>query len=329
MIPSHPNPILPFLQSQGIFLLDGGLATAMEARGCDLNDELWSAKILIEDPELIRQVHLDYLAAGADCIATASYQASLPGFRQRGLSDAEGAELLALSVTLAVEARDSFWEDAANHLGRQKPLVAASVGPYGAYLADGSEYTGNYGISESELEEFHRPRWEILAASAADLLALETIPSAEEARVLLSLLRETPARWAWVSFSCRDERHLSDGGSLRDAVTLCDGHPQVAAVGINCMAPELVPALIDEMLGFTEKPILMYPNSGELYDADGKVWYASPSPLAWDTVPREWVRRGCAGVGGCCRVGPERIAALRQLLVNMPKGPCHGPALKC
>jgi homocysteine S-methyltransferase len=316
MAPKPPNPILPFLHIKGVFLLDGGLATALEANGCDLNDELWSAKVLIEDPELIRQVHLDYLAAGADCIATASYQASLPAFRQRGLSDGEGAELLALSVRLAVEARDSFWEDAANHQGRQKPLVAASIGPYGAYLADGSEYTGDYGLSESELRGFHRPRWEILAASAADIMALETIPSAEEARVLLSLLRETPDRWAWVSFSCRNEKELSDGGKLRDAVKLCDGDPQVAGVGINCMAPELVPALIDEMLGYTEKPILMYPNSGELYDADKKVWYASPSPLAWDRVPREWVRQGCSGLGGCCRVGPEGIAALRQLLMG-------------
>jgi len=310
------NPILPFLESQGVFLLDGGLATALEARGCDLNDGLWSAKVLIEDPELIRGVHLDYLKAGADCIVTTSYQATLPGFRNRGLTDAEGARLLALSARLAVSARDAFWENAENHQGRQKPLVAASIGPYGAYLADGSEYTGRYGISASELLEFHRPRWEILADSAVDLMALETIPSAEEAEVLLSLLTETAGRWAWVSFSCRDEEQLSDGGSLRDAVRLCDAHPQVAGVGINCMAPELVPALLEVMLEVTEKPILMYPNSGELYDATRKVWYASPSPLNWDLAPQGWVQQGCAGVGGCCRVGPEGIAALRKLLVG-------------
>ena len=312
----HTNPILPFLEHHGLMVLDGGLATALEARGCDLNDELWSAKILIEDPEVIRQVHLDYLAAGADCIATTSYQATLAGFQRRGFSEAEGVELLSLSVRLAVEARDAFWGETANREGRQRPLVAASIGPYGAYLADGSEYTGDYGISRLELLEFHRARWRILAESDADLLACETIPTEEEADVLLELLRETPNRWAWLSFSCRDEMHLSDGGRLRDALELCDREPQVAAVGINCTAPELVPALIDEARRATEKPILVYPNSGELYDATRKVWYSAPSSLSWEEAPVEWVRRGCAGVGGCCRVGPELIAGIRRTLIG-------------
>lgn len=316
MSSTNQNPILRFLRHQGVMVLDGGLATALEARGCDLDDDLWSAKILIEEPELIRQVHQDFLTAGADCITTSSYQATPAGFHQRGMNDAEGAELLALSVRLAVEARDLFWDDAGNRQGRQRPLVAASIGPYGAFLADGSEYTGDYGISGSELREFHRARWQILAESDADLLACETIPTDKEARVLLSLLRETPDRWAWLSFSCRDEKHLSDGGRLRDAVELCDGEAQVAAVGINCTAPEFIPALIDEARRGTEKPILVYPNSGELYDPVEKVWYSSPSPVAWEEAPGDWVRLGCAGVGGCCRVGPERIAGLRRLLVG-------------
>ena len=223
---------------------------------------------------------------------------------------------MAFSVRLAVEVRDSFWEDAANRRGRQRPLVAASVGPYGAFLADGSEYTGDYGISESELGEFHRARWQILAESDADLLACETIPTEKEARALLGLLRETPDRWAWLSFSCRDEIQLSDGGRLRDAAELCDGEAQVAAVGINCTAPELIPALIHEARGGTGKPILVYPNSGELYDPVEKVWLAPHSSVAWDEAPGDWVRLGCAGVGGCCRVGPERIAELRRLVLS-------------
>jgi homocysteine S-methyltransferase len=311
---SHQNPILGILRRQPVMILDGGLATALEARGCDLDDELWSAKVLLEDPDLIREVHLDYLFAGADCITTSSYQASLPGFRRRGLDDAAGLELLALSVRLAMEAKDLFWSEASNRQGRIEPLVAASVGPYGAFLADGSEYTGHYGIPDSELYEFHRTRWQVLSQSGADLMACETIPTMREAEVLLRLLRETPDQWAWLSFSCRDGRHLSDGGRLKDAAKACDAEPRVAALGINCTPPELMAPLIDEARRGTDKPILVYPNLGERYDAADKKWRSSPSPMVWEEAAREWVRKGATGIGGCCRVGPGRIAEIRRWL---------------
>lgn len=315
-MPSEENPILDLVGRQGIMILDGGLATAMEARGCDLNDELWSAKILLEDPDLIREVCLDYLRAGADCIATASYQASLQGFRKRGLDDRQGRDLVTLSVRLALEARDLFWAEPSNRVGREKPLVAASVGPYGAYLADGSEYTGLYEISDSELYEFHRERWHLLSGAGPDLMACETIPSLRETEVLLRLLRETPDRWAWLSFSCRDEELLCDGSPLRDAAAACDAEPGVAAVGVNCVPPERVVPLIGELRKGTEKPILAYPNLGEAWDATTKVWRASPSAVAWEELAPEWVRQGASGVGGCCRVGPERITEIRRWLVE-------------
>ncbi len=302
-------------------MLDGGIATALEARGCDLVDELWSAKVLLEAPDLIRDVHLDYLLAGADCIATASYQATLPGFRNRGLDEDAGRDLLRLSIRLAFEAKELFWGDVSNREERLEPLVASSIGPYGAFLADGSEYTGRYDISEQTLYEFHRERWMVLADGRADLLACETIPGQGEAEILLRLLAETPNQWAWISFSCRDERHLSDGGLLRDAAQACDAEPRVAAVGINCTAPELVGPLIEEARKGTDKPILVYPNSGEVYDATDKRWHSDPSSTPWEETARDWVRRGAAGVGGCCRVGPGRIAGLRQALVNSPELP--------
>lgn len=318
MSQSHPNrnPIAQILNHQPVMILDGGLATAMEARGCDLNDELWSAKVLLEDPEMIRDVHLDFLRAGADCIATASYQASLPGFGKRGLSQAEGIGLLELSVRLALEARDMFWADADNRRGRFRPLVAASVGPYGAYLADGSEYTGSYGISDSELYEFHRERWHVLSRSGPDIMACETIPSSREAGVLMRLARETPDLWIWLSFSCTDEAHLSDGSSLRDAATACEKEPLVAAVGVNCVSPELVLSQIHELRKGTSKPIFAYPNLGEDYDSTDKVWRSSPSLFPWGNMVPEWVHGGAAGVGGCCRVGPERITEIRRRLVE-------------
>jgi homocysteine S-methyltransferase len=313
---TNPNPILRILEQQEIIVLDGGMATALEARGCDLVDELWSAKILLEAPHLIREVHLDYLLAGADCITTSSYQASLPGFKNRGLDEDAGRNLLGLSLRLALEARKLFWSDASNRNGRLEPLVAASIGPYGAFLADGSEYTGRYGISDSELYEFHRGRWQVLAQGGADLMACETIPTQREAEALLRLVAETPDQWAWMSFSCRDGRHLSDGGLLRDATQACNSEPRVAAVGINCTAPEFIPSLIDEARKGTDKPILVYPNSGEGYDAAEKRWHSAPFPTPWEEAAGDWVRRGAAGVGGCCRVGPGKIAEIRRALLD-------------
>lgn len=312
--PLPDNPLADFA-GQGTMILDGGLATELEARGCDLDDELWSAQILLESPDLIRDVHRDFLAAGADCIVTASYQASLPGFGGHGLTDAQGIELLQDSVRLAVEARDAFWQPT-NRRGRLRPLVAASIGPYGAYLADGSEYTGDYGIDESELRAFHRTRWQVLAASQADLLACETIPSKPETRVLLEMLQQTPGRWAWLSFSCVDGTHLCDGTPLTDAASLCDAEARVAAVGINCTSPGLISSLITEARRGTDKPIIVYPNSGEQYETAGRTWVGDRDRIDWAAAVREWVRLGAAGVGGCCRVRPDDIAEIRSQLLG-------------
>lgn len=309
------NPVDEFIRQQGCMVLDGGLATALEELGCDLDDELWSAKILLEAPERIRQVHLDFLRAGADCIATASYQANIAGFRRRGLDNLAALDLLRRSVRLAVEARDEFWNDPANRAGRLRPLVAASIGPYGAFLADGSEYTGRYGVSDHELFDFHRERWHILAASGADLMGCETIPSLRETRILLELLGETGAAWAWMSFSCCDARHLCDGSPLVQAARLCDAEERVAAVGVNCVAPERVPALIGELRKTTQKPIMAYPNSGERYDADTKAWSEPGSRLNWGDAAAEWYHHGASVIGGCCRVGFAVIAEIRRHLV--------------
>lgn len=312
------NPLLPIIAEQGLVVLDGGLATALEARGCNLVDDLWSAKILLEGPDHIRAVHLDYLRAGADCITSSSYQATLPGFRNRGLNDETGRALLELSLRLALDAKGSFWEEEENRQGRLEPLVAASIGPYGAYLADGSEYTGGYGISDAELYEFHRGRWEVLAGRGADLMACETLPEQREAEVLMRLLEETPGQWGWISFSCKDGRHLSDGGLLRDAARVCDTATGVAAVGINCTAPEFIRSLIEEARTGTEKPVLVYPNSGEEYDAGEKRWRSCPTSFPWEGHVVEWIRCGASGVGGCCRVGPDGIRRIRRTLLEQP-----------
>jgi len=307
------NPLAAFLK-RGTIVLDAGLATALESKGCDLDDDLWSARALLDSPELVRQVHTEFLAAGADCIASVTYQATLRGLRKSGLSEDTGIALLRSAVGLACEARDAFWNDHANRKGRLRPLAAASIGPYGAFLADGSEYTGDYELDVGELYEFHVQRWSFFAAGEADLLACETIPSLTEAEALLRLLDETPERWAWLSFSCRDEAHLSDGNAFADAVQLCAQHSNVAAVGINCTAPALISPLIRIARSHTDQPILVYPNSGERYDAGSRSWTSIAPELDWTAAATEWIELGASGVGGCCRTGTDEITRLRRLV---------------
>ena len=309
------SPFESFQEQQGVTVLDGGLATSLEALGYDLDDDLWSAKILLEDPDAIRRVHTDFLRAGADCITAGTYQASIPGFVARGLTHDHAVEVLDRGVSLAVEARDAFWSDAENREPQLRPLVAASVGPYGAYRADGSEYTGEYGLSDRELLDFHEERWRILAESAADLMACETIPSLQEAEVLLQLLRRTPDRWAWMSFTCRDGAHLSDGTPLSTAARTCGAVPRVAAVGINCTRPEHVPALISVVRNATEKPIIVYPNAGGRYDAKRKTWGGHAPRRDWPAMVAEWHDLGASVIGECCRVGPEGISLMRRCLL--------------
>lgn len=302
-----PDPIAAILQTQPFVVLDGALATELERRGCDLRDPLWSARVLIEAPELIQQVHADYFVAGADCAISASYQATFEGFARRGLGADAATELLRRSVELAVAARDVFWADPANRLGRPRPFVAASVGPYGAYLNDGSEYRGDYGLSEDELIAFHRPRMAVLAMAGADLLACETIPCLAEARALARLLPEFPNISAWFSFSARDSAHISHGESLADCAALLDQHPQVAAIGVNCTAPQHIFGLVRAARAATGKPILVYPNSGETYDATRSSWSGDASGGSFSAQAQDWYACGARAIGGCCRTTPDDI----------------------
>lgn len=305
-----------WLQQRGHLILDGALATELERRDADLKDPLWSAKLLMSQPDLIREVHLDYYRAGADVATTASYQATFEGFAQRGLGADEAARLMRLSVQLASEARDTFWSEAASqagHAGRPRPLVAASVGPYGAMLADGSEYRGHYGISEEALMDFHRPRLAVLAQAGADLLAVETIPCLAEARAVARLLRdEWPDTPAWISFSCADGQHNSQGELLADSVAALDGFAQVVAIGVNCTAPQHIASLLTQARSRTAKPLLVYPNAGETYDAVSKQWVPAGHAMhtPFDEQAMAWAAAGAGAIGGCCRTSPADISAL-------------------
>ena len=302
-----------FLANGGSLILDGGLATELEARGFDLHHPLWSARLLQEAPEAIVAVHRAYLEAGADCIISASYQATIEGFVRTGLSRQAAADLLLLSVSLATEARDAFWAEPANRVGRRRPLVAASIGPYGAALANGAEYTGDYDRDEAGLRDYHRERFRLLADSGADLLACETIPRAAEARALASLLAESEATVAWFSFSCQDGLRISDGTPLADCARFLAPLPQVVAIGVNCTSPEFALSLVASVAAVTNKPVVAYPNSGERYLAATKTW-SGEAAADWGELGREWRGAGARLLGGCCRTGPDHVRALRGAL---------------
>jgi homocysteine S-methyltransferase len=325
-----------WLAARGRLVLDGALATELERRGADLRDPLWSARLLLERPDLIREVHLDYYRAGADVATTASYQATFEGFARRGLDASAAADLMRLSVRLACEARDAFRaerqraDDPAGADGSPGPWVAASIGPYGAMLADGSEYRGHYGLDESALMDFHRARLHVLADAGADLLAVETIPCLAEARAVARLLRdERPATPAWISFSARDGLHNSQGEPLADCVAALDGFEQVVAIGINCTAPQHIDSLVAAARGRTAKPVLVYPNAGESWDAVAKRWVAAAGhepvgegvhgeirangqPMSFADQALRWAGAGARIIGGCCRSTPDDIAALSR-----------------
>lgn len=294
--------------SHARLVIDGGMATQLAERGFDLTDHLWSARLLADAPEAIEAVHLEYFEAGADIAITASYQASYEGFAERHLTPDETTRLLQRSVALAQSARTTYLSrhpDVA-----RAPLVAASVGPYGAIRHDGSEYRGDYGLREDELVDFHRARFAVLAGAAPDLLACETIPSLLEARALVRLLREHPEARAWISFSCRDGAHTSAGDAIADCAALLDAEPQVVAMGVNCVAPALVESLVRQFASVSRKPILVYPNSGELWNAERRCWEGTASRFTAHVS--EWLSAGASWIGGCCRTTPDDIRRVRE-----------------
>lgn len=291
--------------SDGVVVLDGGLATQLEAMGQDLSDSLWSARLLRDDPQAIVEAHLAFLRAGAQIVTTASYQASFTGFAAAGIEAVEAERLLRLSVDLAREAVDRHAAQSG-----ERALVAASVGPYGAALADGSEYRGHYGVSTAALRDWHARRFEVLVDSGADLLAIETIPDVQEAEAVLDLLRGSGAR-AWLSYTI-DGSATRAGQPLGEAFGVAGGVDELAAVGVNCCAPDDVLGAVEVAARVTDLPVIVYPNSGEGWDAAARTWTGQGASLAASSPA--WVAAGARLVGGCCRVTPAEISRVKFVL---------------
>jgi homocysteine S-methyltransferase len=303
----------------GVVILDGGLATELERRGYDISGPLWSAKLLIDAPEAVEQLHFDYFAAGAQCVTSASYQASYEGFARTGLSAEETTLFLRLSVALAKNARDRIETRKQPDSGvitavAGSRYVAASVGPYGATLHDGSEFRGSYGMSIAQLREFHSARFEILATSGADLLACETIPTLDEGRALLDLLADHGETQAWLSFTSPDGIHTSQGEPLVECARAVDSVDNVIAVGVNCVHPRVVGTAIAELSRGTDKPIVVYPNAGEQWDAAVRQWRGRSDGSRLSDLAPGWIEAGARLIGGCCRTGPADISALSRAI---------------
>jgi homocysteine S-methyltransferase len=287
-------------------VLDGGMSNALEDRGHDLSDALWSARLLRDAPDEIAAVHRAYYRAGAAVAVTASYQASVDGFVRAGVGHDDAERLVRDSVLLARGVRDELAGD-----GRAR-WVAASVGPYGAVLSDGSEYRGRYGVGAVTLRDFHRRRLELLASAGPDLLAVETIPDVDEAEVLVGLLDDVGLP-AWLSFTVAGARTRA-GQPLRDAFAVAASCRAVVAAGVNCCAPADVLPALQAARAVADRPLVAYPNSGEAWDASARRWTGRP---AYDVgLARSWVDAGARYVGGCCRVGPSDIAALARELAR-------------
>jgi homocysteine S-methyltransferase len=293
---------------RGIRVIDGGLASELEYRGARIDGPLWSAHVLEDEPEKLLAVHRAYIEAGAQCIATCSYQVSRMGYAEVGLPAERADAALLRSVELARRAAAEF--------PARQVLIAGSLGPYGAALHNGAEYTGDYDCSFADLVRFHRERIEVFARATGnqrpDLLAFETFPSLEEARAVGEAMAPWPQLHAWFSFSCRDNKHVSHGERVTDCAALVAGFPQTVAIGVNCIPPTWVPTLIAALRSVSNKPIIVYPNSGEGWDAAERCWTGTTDPEDFGARAVEWFKAGAQMVGGCCRTRPAHIAAVAR-----------------
>jgi homocysteine S-methyltransferase len=300
------------LDLTGLHVLDEAMATELERKGFNLDGPLWSAHVLESSPEAIAAVHRDYLEAGADCLLTGSYQVSTEGFEQIGhrpdKAASSAADALRTSVSIAEQVRTEYHSRSPRRI-----WIAASLGPYGAMLHNGAEYHGNYNCSFDELVAFHGRRISVLAETNADFLAFESIPSLEEAKAILDALRSYPDLPVYLSFTCRDRSHVSHGETLRACAELLDKQPQVIGIGVNCTAPELIGSLVGELAGVTRKPILVYPNSGEQWDAVHHCWLGDGQIQQYGELAQQWRSAGAQWIGGCCRTGPEHVRAVAHL----------------
>ena len=283
-------------------VLDGGLSFPLEEKKILMNTNLWTAELLISNPELIREVHINYIDSGAQIITTSSYQASFKSLKKRGYTEIQSKNIILKSVEILEEIKKNY---------DNKIIIAASIGPYGSYLADGSEYVGNYNISKEYFFNFYKKKIDLLDSSNVDVLAFETIPSYKEAKVIANILKGTKKK-SWISFSCKNEKEISDGTKLEKCCEYLNNHSKIFGVGVNCTSPKYISKLISILKRkLKNKKIIIYPNSGEIYDGKNKNWIGNNN-RTFESYIDEWLNLGVDILGGCCRVGPKEIKKIKD-----------------
>ena len=291
-------------------VLDGAMSTPLEKLGADTNNDLWTAKALIDNEELVYEVHKMYFEAGADLIITDTYQANVQAFEKVGYSEKEARNLIKKAVKIAQKARDDY----ENRTGKHN-YIAGTIGSYGAYLANGSEYRGDYELSVEGYQQFHLPRIEELVNAEVDILAIETQPKLDEVLAILELLKKKyPQQKVYVSYTLSDDDTISDGTPLPRAIHALEDYSQVIAVGINCVKLELVEPALKNMKEITDKHLIVYPNSSAVYDPKSKTWSQPKTSVTFEELIPNWYEAGARIIGGCCTTGPKEIKAVADFI---------------
>jgi len=302
-----------------IMTIDGGFSTQLAFHvGSNIDgDPLWSARYNAVEPTAVIQTHLDFLENGAEIILTNTYQASVEGYTTHLKLDREQSiELIKSTVKLAHIARDKFLQTKGNQ--QDKPLIFASIGPYGAHLHDGSEYTGSYAsrVSSAVIRKWHKVRIDACVEAGVDGLAIETIPCQMEAEAVVDLIHdEYPDLKFWVSFQCKDGQRIADGGDFSSAVEMIWSRVEarqkknLIAIGVNCINPNYVAELFKSLK--RKIPLVVYPNSGEIYSVE-EGWKGEKDCLPLEEYVHEWASLGAKFIGGCCRTNASMIQKLRQ-----------------
>ncbi|GAY73344.1 homocysteine S-methyltransferase [Lentilactobacillus kosonis] len=312
------NPIRTRLKNRQAIVVDGAMATELEKHGVDTSNKLWSATALINNSEAVISVHTSYFNVGADIAITDTYQANVEGFMDAGFTEQQSEKLITDAVRLAVESRDKFYANLDSRIKQRRnfsPIVAGSIGPYGAFLADGSEYTGAYKLSEKEYRNFHIKRLQLIAQSGVDMFAFETQPNFEETKALAKILKdEFPELTAWITFSIKDTEHLCDGTPLVEAIRYFESNPQISAIGVNCTSMDNIEDTIKVIIPNTSKPVIVYPNNGDIYDPRTKTWISNPNSNSFEDLVPKWLAAGASLIGGCCRTTPSDIREVAKVV---------------
>jgi S-methylmethionine-dependent homocysteine/selenocysteine methylase len=284
-------------------VLDAAMGSDLDRRGLPTTLPLWSAVGLVERPDLVRQIHRENLLAGADIITTDTFRTTARTFRKAGLDPGRAAELDALAVRLAVEAR--------TEAGRPEALIAGSIAPLEDCYLPTFETPPEVALAE------HRAQADNLASAGVDMIMVETMPTAVEAEIALRAAIET-GRPATVGFVCAmpdrgEPVRLLSGETLNDAVARVSPLGP-AVIFVNCAAPPVISAALRELRQLTALPIGAYANVGHVDDERGWSPDGGVTSERYAEHAAEWIALGARVVGGCCGTHPGHTAALRRLV---------------